>query len=73
MDYTSFVETIEASSLSPSMDARSLYAAFAQVSDGRKRRGKQYPLALFLTLLTLARARRVNDRQRLCPVDPLAP
>jgi len=32
-----------------------MYRAFEQVSDGRKARGKQYPLALLLTLLTLAK------------------
>jgi predicted transposase YbfD/YdcC len=38
-----------------SIDGASLYAAFEQVSDGRKKKGKTYPLALLLTLLVLAK------------------
>ncbi len=34
-------------------DAASLYQAFEQVKDGRKSKGKQYPLALILTVLML--------------------
>lgn len=32
-------------------DAASLYCAFEQVTDGRKKRGVRYPLPLILTLL----------------------
>ena len=32
-------------------DAASLYRAFEQVKDGRKAKGKRYPLALLLTLI----------------------
>jgi len=35
------------------IDPTSLYSAFAQVTDGRKKKGKRYPLPLLLTLLML--------------------
>lgn len=37
------------------IDAASLYRAFEQVKDGRKRKGKRYPLALILALLMLGK------------------
>jgi predicted transposase YbfD/YdcC len=37
------------------IDATSLYHAFEQVQDGRKRRGKRYPVALILTLTMLGK------------------
>lgn len=37
------------------IDPQSLYAALEQVKDGRKRRGKRYPLALIFTLLLLGK------------------
>jgi DDE family transposase len=37
------------------IDAASLYCAFEQVKDGRKKKGKRYPLALILTLLMLGK------------------
>ena len=37
------------------LDAASLYCAFEQVKDGRKKKGKRYPLALILTLLMLGK------------------
>ena len=36
-----------------SIDPASLYRAFEQVTDGRKKKGKRYPLPLLLTLLML--------------------
>ena len=36
-----------------SIDPASLYSAFEQMRDGRKRKGKRYPLPLLLTLLLL--------------------
>jgi len=38
-----------------SIDPASFYSAFAQVSDGRKHKGKRYPLPLLLTLLMLGK------------------
>src|SRR5256885_10291179 len=38
-----------------SLDPTSLYCAFEQVKDGRKAKGKRYPLALILTLLMLGK------------------
>ncbi len=38
-----------------SIDPASLYRAFEQVKDGRKQKGKRYPLALMLTLLMLGK------------------
>lgn len=37
------------------VDAASLYRAFEQVKDGRKAKGKRYPLALLLTLILLGK------------------
>lgn len=37
------------------IDAASLYRAFEQVKDGRKARGKRYPLAFLLTLIMLGK------------------
>ena len=38
-----------------SIDPASLYSAFEQVTDGRKQKGKRYPLPLLLTLLMLGK------------------
>lgn len=38
-----------------SIDPASLYRAFEQVTDGRKQKGKRYPLPLLLTLLMLGK------------------
>ena len=38
-----------------SIDPASLYCAFEQVTDGRKKKGKRYPLPLLLTLLMLGK------------------
>ncbi len=38
-----------------SIDPASLYSAFEQVRDGRKQKGKRYPLPLLLTLLLLGK------------------
>ena len=38
-----------------SIDPASLYSAFAQVTDGRKKKGKRYPLPLLLTVLMLGK------------------
>src|SRR5579859_2061896 len=38
-----------------SIDPASLYCAFEQVADGRKKKGKRYPLPLLLTLLLLGK------------------
>jgi hypothetical protein len=37
------------------IDPDSLYSAFDQVTDGRKKKGKRYPLPLLLTLLLLGK------------------
>ena len=37
------------------LDATSLYRAFEQVKDGRKAKGKRYPLALLFTLILLGK------------------
>ena len=37
------------------IDPNSLYKAFEQVTDGRKAKGKRYPLPLVLTLLMLGK------------------
>jgi hypothetical protein len=56
LDYTTILSGIELPcQQSCSIDPQSLYAAFEQVPDGRDKQGKQYPLALLLTLLMLAK------------------
>jgi len=47
------VETVEIEALN--IAPTSLYHAFEQVADGRKRKGKRYPLPLLLTLLLLGK------------------
>ena len=42
---------VEALSIGPA----SVYSAFEQVTDGRKKKGKRYPLPLLLTLLLLGK------------------
>jgi hypothetical protein len=37
------------------IDEASLYKAFEQVRDGRKKKGKRYPLAFILTLILLGK------------------
>jgi hypothetical protein len=51
MDYTTLVRQIEPMDQAEPIDALSLYAAFQQLPDGRKKRGVRYPLALLLTLI----------------------
>src|SRR5215831_1912691 len=49
-------DSVPQSGLVPlSIDSRSLYCALEQVKDGRKARGKRYPLALIFTLLLLGK------------------
>lgn len=55
MDYSTFNETLEQSQASAETDVFCLYQAFEQVSDGRKKRGVRYGLALILTLMVLAK------------------
>jgi len=52
-----------------SIDPASLYCAFEQVADGRKKKGKRYPLPLLLTLLRLQETGRRNQREWHCGLD----
>jgi len=52
---TIFAESEKVMGEGLSIDAASLYRAFEQVRDGRKNKGKTYPLAFLLTLLLLAK------------------
>ncbi len=54
MDYTILAETLR---VFPDLelDPASLYAVFAEIPDGRDRRGKRYSLALLLSLIVLAK------------------
>jgi hypothetical protein len=45
------------------IDPASLYCAFEQVTDGRKKKGKRYPLPLLLTLLMLGSSMSVPDTE----------
>ncbi len=55
MYFTIFAEAEKEAAKGLSIDPASLYSAFEQVTDGRKERGKSYPLALLLTLLLLGK------------------
>jgi len=55
MDLTTFDQTEQVGQEILAIDPASLYQAFEQVKDGRKRKGKRYPLALILTLLMLGK------------------
>src|SRR2546425_246749 len=54
--YLTMFESVEkAATQGLVIDADSLYSAFEQVTDGRKKKGKRYPLPLLLTLLLLGK------------------
>ncbi len=54
--YLSIFESGEAGAVEAlTIDPASLYSAFEQVTDGRKKKGKRYPLPLLLTLLMLGK------------------
>jgi predicted transposase YbfD/YdcC len=55
MDYNTLSQTLEQATPSKQPEVLSLYKAFEQVKDGRKKRGVRYPLALVLTLVVLAK------------------
>src|SRR2546430_891365 len=55
MDYNTLGAEIEAAKPSVAVDAHSLYIAFQQIKDGRKKRGVRYPLALLLTVIVVAK------------------
>jgi hypothetical protein len=55
MELSIFDEGEQVGQGSRSLDPASLYRAFEQVKDGRKPKGKRYPLALMLTLLMLGK------------------
>jgi hypothetical protein len=54
--YLTIFEKVEQRTQEPlQRDAASLYSAFENVKDGRKKRGKRYPLALICTFLLLGK------------------
>jgi predicted transposase YbfD/YdcC len=55
MKITVFEEGEQADPEAVGIDAASLYRAFEQVKDGRKAKGKRYPLALLFTLILLGK------------------
>lgn len=55
MDYSILEEQIKEQHEHPEAEANSLYQAFQKVTDGRKKRGVRYGVALILTLLTLGK------------------
>jgi predicted transposase YbfD/YdcC len=55
MNLTIFDSVEQSLSTPHAIDPRSLYHGLEQVRDGRKRRGKRYPLALIFTLLLLGK------------------
>ncbi len=61
MDYSTLAARIEQSHVSGETEALTLYEAFEQVKDGRKKRGVRYRLALILTLIVLAKSSRGNQ------------
>lgn len=55
MNHSIFDDMAQADHDGLPIDAASLYRAFEQVKDGRKSKGKRYPLALILTLVLLGK------------------
>lgn len=55
MNCTIFDEKTKAWEEEGRIDPASLYRAFEQITDGRKKKGKRYPLPLLLTLLMLGK------------------
>ncbi|HEX6477657.1 MAG TPA: transposase family protein [Ktedonobacteraceae bacterium] len=55
MQLTVFEEVEQVAPEALQIDAASLYRAFEQVIDGRKAKGKRYPLALLFTLILLGK------------------
>ena len=55
MNLTVFDEIEQGDPEALSVDAASLYRAFEHVKDGRKAKGKRYPLALLFTLILLGK------------------
>jgi hypothetical protein len=55
MNLTIFDQPEQMSQGSLAIDAASLYKAFEQVKDRRGKKGKRYPLALLLTVITLGK------------------
>ncbi len=55
MNLTIFDHCEQVSQEALEVDTASLYHAFEHVKDGRKRKGKRYPLALLLTLILLGK------------------
>ena len=54
--YLSIFESAETGAVEAlTIDPSSLYSAFEQVTDGRKKKGKRYPLPFLLTLLMLGK------------------
>jgi len=55
MNYNTLQEVMEPGSDEQQIDALSVYRAFEQIADGRKKRGVRYSSALILTLLVVAK------------------
>lgn len=55
MNYNMFQEVMEPVRDEPQIDALSVYRAFEQIQDGRKKRGVRYSVPLILTLIVLAK------------------
>lgn len=55
MNLNIFDQVAQANQKAIRVDESSLYRAFEQVKDWRKKRGKRYPLALILTLVLLGK------------------
>jgi len=55
MNYSMFTEAMEQEELPLEIEAFSIYRAFEQVQDGRKKRGVRYGVALILTLIVLGK------------------
>src|SRR5947209_13576405 len=54
--YLTIFESVSKAAVSGlTLEPDSLYSAFEQVTDGRKKKGKRYPLPLLLTLLMLGK------------------
>jgi predicted transposase YbfD/YdcC len=55
MDYSTLMNGVPSLPPPVTIDPHSLHAAFAQITDGRHKRGLRYPLAVLLSLIVLAK------------------
>jgi predicted transposase YbfD/YdcC len=63
MNYTMLQEAMEPVREAPQIEALSIYRAFEQIEDGRRKRGVRYSVALILTLIMLGKLAGMTSLQ----------